>query len=233
MRQKKSGFQWLVLAFVGMAVLMNLTGGIGTSCVAFNTHNYPAYSSVLPYQWLWQTFVITTTLVGLVGIWVILQMGKGKKNSYRNALIMVTLGAIIGGTHMYFSSLVIGKAVPANVKFFANVLALIILLLLNIPSLQKHKEAFENGQRGDKTIGMGITAHIVGLGLMTMPIWAGPSHTINGYNFVNALGTEIKITGILLVSLGTGLLCGKLFPPWYGKINTDPVVVKPSNQETE
>lgn len=233
MSKNKNIFRWVIIIFVGMAVLMNLAGGIGTSCVAFNLENYPAFSGIAGYEWLYQTFVVTTTIVGLVGCWIIVQMGKGRKNSYRNALIMLTIGAVIGGIHMYFSQLLLGKAVPANVKFFANLGALILLLALNLPGLKMHKSYFENGESKDKTIGMGVTAIVTGIAALTMPIWGGPSHTFDGINFVNALGTEITITGIFLLLLGTGLLSNRFLPVRQGEFNQTLTAVKLKNKEAE
>lgn len=214
MSKKISIFRLVILIFLGLAALMNLAGGIGTSCVAFNLESYPPFSGIAGYELLYQFIVIATTIIALVGFWAIVQMARGKKNSYRNALIILIIGTVLGGIHMGASLSLLGKAVPANVKFYINLATLIILLSLNLPGLQKHKQYFENGQSNDKSSGIGVTTIIAGLVVLTMPLWAGPSHTFQGNNLVYVLGTEIKISGMLLVLTGIGLLSGKLLPGW-------------------
>ena len=163
MKNKKGVVVWTALVLMGMAVLMNIFGGIGTSCVAFNLDNYPKFSMIADYQWMWQTFVIVTTLIGFTGLVVLVQLFKGGKNSFRYAIYILILGAIVGGMHMFASASIIGKAVPANVKFFANVAALIVFTILALPGLKKYRDVFSSGGSKDKKTGAGITAIVAGL----------------------------------------------------------------------
>ena len=84
---------------------MNLLGGIGTSCAAFLTEQYPDYMALIDegMQWLYQGLVITTVLIGLAGIWVIIELIRGKQNAFRNALIVLVIGTILAGIQYYFS----------------------------------------------------------------------------------------------------------------------------------
>ena len=95
----------LGIIFFGLATLMNLLGGIGTSCAAFFTKQYPPYWALIKedMQWLYQGLVITTVLVGLAGIWVTVQLVKGKKTAFRNALIVLVIGTILAGIQYYYS----------------------------------------------------------------------------------------------------------------------------------
>ena len=79
------------LIFFGLAAIMNLLGGVGTSCAAFLTDDYPSFIALIDnnLQWLYQGLVITTVLIGLAGIWVLVQLIKGKENSLRNAVIVL------------------------------------------------------------------------------------------------------------------------------------------------
>jgi hypothetical protein len=192
---------------------MNLLGGIGTTCAAFLTRQYPPYWALIKQdmQWLYQGLVITTVLIGLVGIWVLIELIRGKKNAFRNALIVLVIGTILSGIQFYYSMQLFGKATPANVKFFSNALPLILFLIFLIPGVRQ-KVSFTKHEGGtDKETAGGLAAIMVGILLLTTPIWAGPSHTYQGMNWVHLLQTELNISGILLTGGGIAILTKVLF----------------------
>ena len=201
------------LIFFGLATAMNLLGGIGTTCAAFLTRQYPPYWALIKQdmQWLYQGLVITTVLIGLVGIWVLIELIRGKKNAFRNALIVLVIGTILSGIQFYYSMQLFGKATPANVKFFSNALTLILFLIFLIPGVRQ-KVSFTKHEGGtDKETAGGLAAIMVGILLLTTPIWAGPSHTYQGMNWVHLLQTELNISGILLTGGGIAILAKVLF----------------------
>lgn len=55
------------IIFFGLATLMNLLGGIGTSCAAFLTEDYPTFSAIIDEgkQWLYQGLVVMTVVIAL------------------------------------------------------------------------------------------------------------------------------------------------------------------------
>lgn len=196
------------LIFFGLTTAMNLLGGIGTTCAAFLTRDYPPYWALIKedMQWLYQGLVITTVLIGLVGIWVTIQLARGKKNAFRNALIVLVIGSILAGIQFYYSLQLFGKAAPANVKFFSNVFTLILFLIFLIPGIRERLSfSKENGDTDKNTAG-GLAAIVMGILLLTTPVWAGPSHSFQGVNWVNLLQTELNISGILLTGGGVALL---------------------------
>lgn len=196
------------IIFFGLATLMNLLGGVGTSCAAFFTRQYPPFSALIEenMQWLYQGLVITTVLVGLAGIWAIVQLIRGRKNAFRNALIVLVIGTILAGIQYYYSLQLFGKAAPANVKFFSNVLALIIFLIYLIPGIREKVNFERNTGGADKDTAGGLAAIMAGIILLMTPVWAGPSHTFQGENWVNLLQTPLYISGILLTGAGIALL---------------------------
>jgi hypothetical protein len=187
---------------------MNLLGGIGTTCAAFLTRDYPPYWVLIKedMQWLYQGLVITTVLIGLVGIWVTIQLARGKKNAFRNALIVLVIGTILAGIQFYYSLQLFGKATPANMKFFSNVVTLILFLIYLIPGIRERVSFSKNNGGTDKNTAGGLAAIVVGILLLTTPVWAGPSHSFQGVNWVNLLQTELNISGILLTGGGVALL---------------------------
>ena len=198
----------LGIIIFGLATLMNLLGGIGTSCAAFFTKQYPPYWALIKedMQWLYQGLVITTVILGIVGIWVTVQLIRGKKTAFRNALIILVIGTILAGIQYYYSMQLFGKAAPANVKFFSNAFTLILFLVYLIPGIRERMNFSNNGGSTDKDTAGGLAAIVVGIILLTTPIWAGPSHTYLGENWVNLLQTPLYISGILLTGGGIALL---------------------------
>src|SRR5512136_173697 len=70
----------LAIIFMAMTTFMNLMGGIGTSCAAFFTKNYPSFSALMEpvdYRWLYQLFVVVTVAVGIAGIVIIIGLIRG------------------------------------------------------------------------------------------------------------------------------------------------------------
>jgi len=201
------------LIFFGLATAMNLLGGIGTTCAAFLTKQYPPYWALIKQdmQWLYQGLVVTTVLIGLVGIWVLIELIRGKKNAFRNALIVLVIGTILSGIQFYYSMQLFGKATPANVKFFSNALTLILFLIFLIPGVRQKVSFTKNEGGTDKETAGGLAAIMVGILLLTTPIWAGPSHTYQGMNWVHLLQTELNISGILLTGGGIAILAKVLF----------------------
>jgi hypothetical protein len=201
------------LIFFGLATAMNLLGGIGTTCAAFLTRQYPPYWALIKQdmQWLYQGLVITTVLIGLVGIWVLIELIRGKRNAFRNALIVLVIGTILSGIQFYYSMQLFGKATPANVKFFSNALTLILFLIFLIPGVRQKVNFTKHEGGTDKETAGGLAAIMVGILLLTTPIWAGPSHTFQGMNWVHLLQTELNISGILLTGGGIAILAKVLF----------------------
>ena len=196
------------LIFFGLTTAMNLLGGIGTTCAAFLTRDYPPFWALIKedMQWLYQGLVITTVLIGLVGIWVTIQLARGKKNAFRNALSVLVIGTILAGIQFYYSLQLFGKATPANVKFFSNVVTLILFLIYLFPGIRERVSFSKNNGGTDKNTAGGLAAIVVGILLLTTPVWAGPSHSFQGVNWVNLLQTELNISGILLTGVGIALL---------------------------
>lgn len=194
------------IVFMGMASAMNLLGGIGTSCAAFFTKKYPPMWALLDYQWLYQTFVVVTTLIGIAGIYATIALVKARKGSYNLSLIVLVLGCIIGAIH-YFASLAIrGAAAPANVVFYLNVVTLIIALLFKIPKIKEQVDLEKPASKADRTAAAGLAAIVAGALLLTVVYWAGPSHSYEGVNWVNYIFWPLNITGTLLAFGGFGLL---------------------------
>lgn len=192
------------ILFFSLAALMNLLGGIGTTCAAFFTEQYPNYMALIErgWQWLYKGLVVTTVMTGLAGIWIVIELIRGKRNAFRNSLILLLIGTCLAGIQFYSSQQLFGKAAPANMKFHINLLALIIFLIFLIPGVRGLVDFSKSGRGPGTDYTGGLAAIILGITLLTTSLWAGPSHTFQGENWVDLLETELNLGGIVLVVSG-------------------------------
>lgn len=199
-----------VVAIVLMAMTagMNVLGGIGTSCAAFFTKKYPPYWVLIrpvDYRWLYQLFVVATLLIGIAGIYVMIGLIRGGKHAYRNTLIVLLVGTAVNAIHYITSMNVIGKAAPANVVFYINLITLLFFLLLLIPGLRENTR-FSGGKKADRAIGGGAAALVTGILVLSTHAWVGSSHVFQGSNWVDLLSVPIYATGTFLTLVGLGVL---------------------------
>jgi hypothetical protein len=196
----------ITIIFMGLAGAMNLLGGIGTVCAAFLTEQFPPMLALLDYQWLYQTLMIMTILIGLAGVWTMIRLTKGGETVYRDALIVLVVGTVVGAVH-YFASLTLrGKAAPANVKLYLNILTLLLFLLLRLPGI---RDRVDFGGPADKGVGQraaGLTAIIVGSVVLTTHLWVGGSHVYEGVNWTHVLGEFLSGCGLTLIASGILML---------------------------
>ena len=207
----KSGkvFRVIAIIFIGLTAAMNLLGGAGTSCAAFsNSVAYRlAFRDLLDYRWLYQGLVITTVIIGLVGIWATIKLVRGGPSVYRNALIVLVIGSILGGIQYYASLTLRGAAAPANMKFYINAITLIYFLILGIPSIREKVDFSSMGNdKAEKAAVSGMAAILAGTVILTVFTWAGPSHTFSGENWVYVFYTPLMVSGTLLVISGIASL---------------------------
>jgi len=191
----------LAIIFMGLTAAMNLLGGAGTSCAAFsNSVAYRlAFRDLLDYRWLYQGLVITTVIIGLVGIWAAIKLVRGGPSVYRNALIVLVIGSILGGIQYYASLSLRGAAAPANMKFYINAITLIYFLILGIPGIREKVDFSSMGNdKAEKAAVSGMAAILAGTVILTVFTWAGPSHTFNGENWVYVFYTPLMVSGTLL-----------------------------------
>jgi hypothetical protein len=194
----------IAIILMGLTAFMNLVGGIGTVCAAF----IPKFSETLGiegYAWLYKIFMITTILIGVGGVWGVVRLGKGGVNVFKNALLVLGLGTLLGGAHYITSMSVRGNAAPANVKFYINIFTLVVFLLFTLPGIRERLDFSHKG--GDsEAMGGGIAAIVSGLLTLTTFAWAGPSHTFYGHNWVDDLDIAVIFLGVSLLVIGAGLV---------------------------
>lgn len=187
------------IVFMGLTAAMNLLGGAGTVCAAFLTKQYPPMFVFYDYQLLYQTLMITTILTGIWGVWMVRKLIQGGTTVYRSTMIVLIVGTILGGIQMFASLAIRGKAVPANMKFYANVFTLVVFLLLKIPGISEYIDFSKPLKKIEQAASGGLSAFVAGIVTLTTFIWVGPSHTYLGNSWVEEYEIQIVISGVLLI----------------------------------
>jgi hypothetical protein len=194
----------VAIIFFALTASMNLLGGIGTTCAAF-IDKFSSVLGVLDYQWLYQIFVVTTVLLGIAGIWATVKLARGGKDVFRNALIILVIGTLLGGMHYYASMQIRGAAAPANVKFYLNLVTLVFFLVLGLPGMREKVDFTTGGGTSEKGAG-GMAAILSGGMTLSVFYWAAPSHTYQGVNWVELLDLSLFVLGFGFLAVGLGLV---------------------------
>ncbi len=207
---------WKVLRILAIILMvmtagMNILGGAGTYCAAFsNNIGYRmAFKELMDYRWIYQALVVTTVLIGIAGVWAVVKLIQGHKNSYRTTLWVLGIGVLLGGIHFFTSLTLRGEATPANVKFFINLLTLLFFLAFLLPGIKEKVNFSQPSSEGEKTSLGGMASIMVGLLTLTVFVWAGPSHMYFGENWVYAwefplliIGTALTVGGFIFALRG-------------------------------
>ncbi|UCF59929.1 MAG: hypothetical protein JSV37_09185 [Anaerolineaceae bacterium] len=196
----------VAIVFMGLTAAMNLLGGIGTVCAAFLTKNFPPMWAFYDYQLRYQILMIVTIIIGILCVWATMGLVRGGKNAYRNALVLLIVGTVVGGIQFFSSLAIRGKATPANIKFFTNAITLLIFLLIRLPGIRERVDFSQSGGGPTEATSGGLTAIVVGSILLTTPIWVGSSHMFQGNNWVDVLRVPLILGGTVFVFGGLGRL---------------------------
>lgn len=196
------------IVFMALTTAMNILGGTGTVCAAFLTKKYPMVDILRPvdYRWLYQTLMIVTVIIGLAGIWATINLIRGKSRAYQNAVIVLAVGTLVSGIHFYASMSIRGSATPANMKFFANVITLLLFLVLGLPGIRQRVNFSEPGETTTQMTSGGLAAIMVGILTLSVRMWVGASHVYEGNNWVDVLKMPLLLSGAGLTIGGFGLL---------------------------
>ena len=198
---------WIVaIIFMGLTAVMNLLGGIGTVCAAFLTENYPSMLEIMDYRWLYQLLMVVTVIIGIANVWVIISLIRKREKSYRNAIIILVAGTIVAGIQVYASLALRGKAVPANMKLYTNVITLVLFLILKAPGIREWVDFTTPPTNTDETAAAGMASIVNGLVILTVIKWIGSSHIYMGENWVEVLQTPLLLSGGFLMLSGIGFL---------------------------
>ena len=82
-----------------------------------------------------------------------------------------------------------------------------MLLVLRLPPIWQGVDFTLPWRRsGGKSAAAGMAATVVGVILMSTPMWAAPNHVVDGFNYVNVLAVPLMLGGGSLLLGGLSLL---------------------------
>ena len=192
------------IVLMGLTAAFTIMGGAGTTCVALDPTGYAGkFSGIAPFQWLYILFVLVTIVIGVMGVRAVVLLVKGMESAYRNSLVALLAGTIVGGIHMAASRLLRGGSMPVDMVVYTTVLTLVVFLLFKLPGIWQAIN-FEKPSGNDQ---MGRTAAAIVLaanGLLTLTIQflMAPTHTIGGINYANVWHITLSLLGVGLILVG-------------------------------
>ncbi len=189
-----------------LTVLIPLLGGAGTTCAAFNPEAYESMAPLIPYRWLYQVLVVTKLAAAAYGIGATYGFIKSQRPFFRRTLIFLVVGLILAGIQMTVSNHLRGKSAPTNVRFYLTAFTLLVLLLYRWSAARQGIPGDGTADDPGAPAGTGIGLSLGGLLVLSTPLWAGPSHVLEGQNWVYVLRTPLLLGGILLVLVGLGMV---------------------------
>lgn len=200
----KRFLRFIGILFMGITAAITLLGGAGTTCAALWPAKYDM-ETLLPYQWLYILYVLVGIFIGILGIRATIDLIKGKENAESAALVALILGIVTGGTHMLTSRALRGSSMPVDFIVYFTIITLVIFLLFRLPRFRE-MVLFKKDTTDSSGAAGGLTAIVAGLLVLSVQMWAGPTHIMDGINYADAFHNTLFICGSILILLGIGLI---------------------------
>ncbi len=193
------------IVLMGITAVFNLLGGVGTSCVAIDATRYESMIALADFQWLYILYVVAGVVLGIMGIVATRALIKGKSNAYRLTMITLALSLVVGVVHILTSRALRGSSMPVDAVVYVTALTLVVFLLFRIPGIW-NKVNLSRPDDHTSGLGAGVAMIVAGAIVLTVHIWAGPTHTINGVNYADVWRGPLMIIGWGLALAGAALL---------------------------
>lgn len=206
----------LGVVLLSLAVLMTLMGGIGTTCVAFGAEKFgPGMATLVPVKPIFQALVVISIAAGIFGLFATIRLARRQGGAYRQVLLFLIIGGIASAVQYYYSLTLRGSTAPNNVRLYLTVLALLVMLVYRLPGLWD-KIGYERGAGGPggTRLAGGAALCLCGLVTLTAPLWAGPTHMVDGFNTVEVLLWQLLVIGGVMLAGGIGLLAAPPVIRW-------------------
>jgi|OpeIllAssembly_1097287.scaffolds.fasta_scaffold02360_4 hypothetical protein len=202
----------IVLAlFLGASTVMTLLGAVGTACLAWNGDKYgPPFKWIVAAMPMYQVLVYVSLVAGVALAIVTYAFLRGDKWFYLGSLIFLIVGGGAAAYQMYLTSSLKGvsffQTAPTNVRFYITVATLIAFLIVRFPGIWNKFGLGGSGGKASFTTPTGAAFVLMGVMLMTAPLWASPEHVIDGFNYVTTLQVPLLVDGLALTIAGVALL---------------------------
>jgi hypothetical protein len=204
MKRKSSFLRIIVIVLLSLTAAITLLGAIGTTCVAFNAEQFgPKMAALIPVKPIFQALVFISLAAGLFGVYAIVRLARGRSKGFQYTLIFLIVSLVASGIQFYYSLTLRGSTAPNNMRLYLTGITLAVLLLLRLPGIWQRSGFGEGaGEPGNKSGSAGAALFLCGLFTISTPVWAAPTHIIDGWNTVNVLLWPLLIAGVVLMLLG-------------------------------
>ena len=200
--------RWIGIVLLGLTAAFTIMAGAGTTCVALNPTGYEGkFDAIAKVQWLYILFVIVTIAIGVMMARATYMIIKKKPNAYRDTIIALVSGIVVGGIHMAVSRSLreSGSSMPVDAVVYTAVLTLIVFLLFRIPGIWEKVDFTQANERDNEKAG-GAAAIASGVLAFSIQYLMASTHTIGGVNYGDAFNTSMTIIGMALVFGGISLI---------------------------
>lgn len=198
----------LGIVLLSLAVLMTLLGGIGTTCVAFSAEKFgPRMAPLIPVKPIFQVLVVVSIAAGIWGLFATIRLARRQTGAVKQVLLFLVIAGVASAVQYYYSLTLRGSTAPNNMRLYLTVLALVVMLIFRLPGLwQKIGYERGSGAPGGTHLASGAALCLCGIITLTAPLWAGPTHMVDGYNTVEALLWQLLVIGGVMLAGGSALL---------------------------
>ena len=184
---------------MGITAVFTLMAGIGTTCVAVAAKNFgPKMAAIAPYSWLYILFVFLTTAIGVYMVKALISLIKKKPQGYRDTIISLVLGIIIGFIHMLVSRSLRGSSMPTDGVVYVTILTLVVFAIFKVSGIWQ--ESLLDGTKPDdiNRTAAAFTLLLCGIAVLKVPVWGASTHIFKegDQNWTNAWPTQMKVIGI-------------------------------------
>jgi hypothetical protein len=206
--------RWVGIVLMGLTSLFTLMGGIGTVCAALFPENFAADSeamaALIGWEWLYITFMLVTTAIGVMMVRATVLLIKGTANAYRDTILSLVAAVVVGFIHIYASRTIRGGSMPVDMVTYTAVFTLIVFLIFRIPFIWQGVN-FEKpaGAKNDNGPAAAITLALGGLMSFFIQYMVSSTHTFGGVNYGDAFHLSMTLIGIGLILAGLLVTLGE------------------------
>jgi hypothetical protein len=210
----KSGktLRTIAIILMGLTSVFTILGAVGMVCISWNADKFgKAFEMYVPFLPIYQNLVYVKIIAGIAGVVATYALIRGDRWAYWGSVIILVIGLVSAAIQMYYSSTLKGvgffQTPPTSMRFYITLITLVFFLILRIGGIRSMVDFTAPwGKSGSKPTAGGLAAFVGGIAVLTVPLWAGASHSPDGVNLVYTFAVPLMSFGAFLTLLGAGCL---------------------------
>jgi hypothetical protein len=190
------------IILLGLTAVFSLLGGIGSTCVAFAAENWESMAAIVPFKWLYMIYVVLTIAASLYAVRATVNLVRNRPGAYREAILAILACLLLATAQVISSRLLRGKSMPNDIRVYVSFLALVVFLLLRIPRIWQQSGLDRPNTGGGTGLAAGPALFLSGVTVLTVHLWAGPTHSFGRVNFADVWHIQLTALGWALIAAG-------------------------------